>query len=136
MPSRGISHPQLCRSGVLLGMPLERKNRIVVAQKCLTACNQLVEPLRWGPHLAAVVLLEADCACPVSEPGLMMSVLGCVVRMVKEPLPQRCKFRLCHAQLHFAISNPAAQSRGEGSGIQTSGTSISPTSPPSNMEIV
>jgi len=104
MPPRGIPHPQLGRSCVLLGMPLERKNRIAVAQKRLTPCNQLIEPLRRGAHLAAVVLLEANRARAVSDPGLVMRVLGGAVRVVKEPLTQRCELRLRYAKLHSPLA--------------------------------
>lgn len=62
MPPRGIPDPQLGRPRILFRMPLESKNRIVVTQECLTPCDQLMEPLWRGPHLAAVVLLEADRA--------------------------------------------------------------------------
>lgn len=99
MPPRGIPHPQFGRSRILFRVPLERKNRIVVTQKRLTARNQLVEPLWRGPHLAAVVLLEADRTRAVSDSGLMVSV-----RVVQKSLTQWGEFRLCHAQLHCPLA--------------------------------
>ena len=60
IPPRRVPDPQLGRPGVLLRMPLERENGIVMAQKRLTSSDQLMEPFGWAPHLPAMVLLKAD----------------------------------------------------------------------------